>query len=117
MNDSISRQAAIDTLNDGAELLNRVLDDTDVVGAERAKYEWGLGLIESYIADMKELPSAEPEQKTGKWVNDGKGFYKCTLCGEAWSHWWAVMVPPERMYKELRFCPNCGVKMEKGENE
>ena len=59
--DLISRQAAIDELNDGAELLRRVLDDTDIVGVERAKYEWGLGLIESYISDVEELPSAEPE--------------------------------------------------------
>jgi hypothetical protein len=63
--DSISRQAVIDTLNVGAELLKRVLDDTDIVGVERAKYEWGLGLIESYISDMKDLPSAQPESATG----------------------------------------------------
>lgn len=63
MQDLISRQAAIDTLNVGAELLKRVLDDADIVGAERAKYEWGLGLIESYISDMKELPSAQPVAK------------------------------------------------------
>ena len=61
MNDQISRQEAIDVINVGAELLRRVLDDTDVVGAERAKYEWGLKLIESYISDMKELPSAQME--------------------------------------------------------
>ena len=43
--DTISRQAAIDTLNVDAELLRRVLDETDIVGTELAKYEWGLGLI------------------------------------------------------------------------
>lgn len=58
MNDLISRQSAIETLTVGAELLRRVLDNADIVGTERAKYEWGLGLIESYISDMKELPSA-----------------------------------------------------------
>ena len=59
--DTISRKAAIDALNVGSELLRRVLDDADIVGAERAKYEWGLGLIESYISDMKELPSVQPD--------------------------------------------------------
>ena len=59
--DLIERQAAIDALNVGAELLRRVLDDADIVGAERAKYEWGLGLIESSISDMKELPSVQSE--------------------------------------------------------
>ena len=61
MSDLIKRQAAIDALATGEELLKRVLDDMDVVGNEREKYEWGLGLIESYIADMKELPSAQSE--------------------------------------------------------
>lgn len=62
MSDLISRQSAIDVLMFGEEMLRRVLDDMDVVGVERNKYEWGLGLIESEIEDMKELPSAEPEQ-------------------------------------------------------
>ena len=45
----------------GKEILNRVLDDIDVVGIDREKYSWGLGLIESYINDIEELPSAQPE--------------------------------------------------------
>ena len=61
MIDLIDRQDAIDTLNFDAELLRRVLDDTDVVGADRVKFEYGLGLIESFIYDMEELPSAQPE--------------------------------------------------------
>lgn len=64
MNDLIYREAAIDALDVGAELLRRVLDETDIVGAEREKYKWGLGLIESCISDMKELPSAQPEART-----------------------------------------------------
>ena len=59
--DLIDRQAAIDVLAMGEEFLKRVLDAVDVVGYERKKYEWGLDLIESYILDMRELPSAQPE--------------------------------------------------------
>ena len=59
--DLISRQAAIDTLNFGAELLRRVLDDADVVGTERAKCKWGFGLIKSYISDIKDLSPAQPD--------------------------------------------------------
>ena len=62
--DVIYRRDAVDALDVGVELLKRVLDDTDVVGAERKKYEWGLELIESCISDMKELPSAQPERLT-----------------------------------------------------
>ena len=77
MSDLIDRQAAIDAVNVGAELLRRVLDETDIVGAERAKYEWGLGLIESYISDIEELPSAQTEctcVNCGRTANNG-GWY------------------------------------------
>lgn len=76
--DAISRQATIDALNVSAELLRRVLDDADVVGAVRVKYEWGLELIELHISVIKELPSAQPEippyvaeieAEYKKWIN------------------------------------------------
>ena len=71
--DTISRQAAIDILAIGEELLKRVLDDMDVVGYEREKYEWGLGLIESYISDMKDLPSAQQD------IEEKLYQYKCYI--------------------------------------
>ena len=63
MSDLIERQAAIDVISLGKEILSRVLDDIDVVGTDREKYSWGLGLIESNIKDIEELPSAQPEQR------------------------------------------------------
>ena len=79
MADLIDRQAAIDALNVGTELLRRVLDNADIVGVERAKFEWGLGLIESCISDIKDLPSAQPDRSL--WfrigeicVDESKGF-------------------------------------------
>ena len=59
MSDLIERQSAIDTLAIGKEFLLRVLDDMDTVGQDREKYSWGLGLIESSIDDIEELPSAQ----------------------------------------------------------
>ena len=61
VNDTISRQAALEALSVGKELLSRVLDEIDVVGADREKYSWWLGLIEANIKDIEELPSAQPE--------------------------------------------------------
>ena len=75
--DTIYRQAAIDALGEGREMLSRVLDDTDVVGNEREKFEWGLGLIESYINDMIELPSAQ--QKPLKYTGDSICLYCQTI--------------------------------------
>lgn len=62
MSDLINRPDAIETLLIGCEMLRRVLDDLSIVGRDREKFSWGLGLIESYIDDINELPSAEPEQ-------------------------------------------------------
>ena len=81
MIDLISRQAVIDTLNVDAELLKRALDYIDIVGAEREKFKWGLGLIESYIFDVEELPSVHPERKKGKWIEYIPEHGKCPFCG------------------------------------
>ena len=107
--DLISRQAAIDALAIGEELLNRILDDMDVVGNDREKYEWGLGLIQSYIADMKELPTAQPERKKGKWVREKcRGLmYKCSACGN-----YLDFRGVNAGRGNANFCPNCGAEME-----
>ena len=101
--DLIDRQQAIDALSLGKEMLSRVLDDIDVVGTDREKYSWGLGLIESYINDIKELPSAQPEPKEGEWVQvsaqkyftSASYFYRCSVCGE-------------NNPRNTKYCPNCG---------
>lgn len=61
--DCISRQEAIDTLDYGAELIKHALDELSIVGSEREKFTWGLGLLESYIDDLKVLPSVTPKTK------------------------------------------------------
>lgn len=86
MDDTISRQAAIDAVKqrewlteDAKEILEEVLT---------------------------QLPSAQPERKTGRWIphedEDGEHYGdKCSECGE-----WYVMP-----YGKTNFCPNCGADM------
>ena len=50
---------------------------------------------------MKRLK--EPERKTGKWI-DGYKRQTCSVCRQ-------------RGYRSWNFCPNCGAKMEEGEQE
>ena len=57
--DCISRQDVIDGLEYEKEMLNRALDDMYIAGQEREKFAWGLGLVECFIEDIKELPSKE----------------------------------------------------------
>lgn len=112
--DCISRQAAIDVVDGGAELIRRVLDNMDVVCGERSKFAWGLGLLESCINDLNELPSAQPERKKGKWIEQDDGwdwvYYECSVCKEPFTL--IDGTPQDNLYN---FCPNCGSDM-RGEN-
>lgn len=90
--DPISRQAAIEATCYNCtekEICNGICDDTD---------------------RLRELPTIDTV-KHGKWIND-KGLYRCSACDNLWTTWWAGVVPEERMYKEMKYCPNCGAQME-----
>ena len=143
MNDLVKRQDAIDILLFSKEFLMKILDDMDVVGNAREKFSWGLGLIESFIDDVNELPSAEPEKvlvaevKLSKeQIQDAvdkavekirvemeeperkKGKWidsrdVCWLCSEC-GKWLDVLQGDA----DMNFCPNCGSRnIEEGEQE
>ncbi len=61
------------------------------------------GLI--HTSDVDAMPTIEPEQKHGWWIeteSDDPCFYRCSEC--------------KRMVDEdFRFCPNCGARMDKGD--
>jgi len=85
MNDTISRQAAIEAIN-------------RAVTKEVARWS------------VEELPSAEVEPvKRGRWIDDGfyadyygHHEYRCSECGECYIDY----------EMEWHYCPNCGAKME-----
>lgn len=96
--DVISRQAAIDCLNadftiDGKENMETVVD-----------------YINGAFKQIKALPSVTPQQKIGYWtrrliINEYGGCIGakmiCSECGQ------------DNGYdKRMKFCPNCGAKME-----
>jgi len=105
MNDSISRQAAIDALGERPMVWT---------GSD---YE--LGARNQYDADvlaLETVPSAQPERKRGKWIygEDEYGIdgYHCDKCG--------FFVPWDYAHKfisyiaDYNFCPSCGAQMERG---
>ena len=91
MDDLISRQAAI-------ELIERM-----------KPYHQGADDIAEMIANM---PSAQPERKTGKWIQKGLKW-ECDQCGCRIGR----AKPFSGNMWNYYYCPNCGVKMEEGEQD
>ena len=102
MDDLINRQKAIDSLTEIIMNLKNVYGDmgSAVNGAREC---------------IKSLPSAEPEQKKGKWIHKeysiGACYAECNEC-----HYRARGIAEDYgfgfNYKFYNFCPNCGAKME-----
>ena len=91
MNDSISRQAAIDAVIDELK--------RSPTPAIRAKFR------------LEALPSAQPERKKGRWLRYGEDgypnnedtvFWQCDQCLEQYTG---------RTKRIPNFCPNCGADM------
>ena len=52
--------------------------------------------------------------KHGRWINDN-GLYKCSVCNEFTITGWANCIPIEQMNKTMKYCNNCGAKMDEVE--
>ena len=93
--DAVNRQAVHSLM---AMLLSGYLYDED-----REKIE----LIDAEIA---ELSSVTPKEKTGMWINDWEmGMSECSCCGE--NYLWEDHKGTENFH----YCPNCGARMQEVE--
>ena len=108
MDDLISRQAAIDAVKKNTFRLT-FAEEQNCEG----HVAWSANAVYSDVMQgaLLELPSAQPERKTGRWIphedEDGEHYGdKCSECGE-----WYVMP-----YGKTNFCPNCGANM-RGEQD
>ncbi len=116
MNDLISRQEAIDALAMTAREKFNLSDEYS---------HYLAGLMDGELA-IKNLPSAEPEWKTGHWVYDENGMdwnLPAWVCSEC--HGRNGMIPTyirgkDKMIKVehplrwagSKYCPNCGARMQ-----
>ena len=131
MNDLISRQAAIDSIEKhlrfGDELYpltdtDKVLNHAFSIAAscvynlpsaqqdctECAEYDHERHYCQKYCDVIRRtLGEAKPERKTGKWivVDDGCISGKCSVCG-----WEAHMYEDDVV--GMDYCPNCGARLE-----
>ena len=88
MDDYISRQAMLD----GIDKLIKIHFDRTVVLYKARKV-------------AEDLPSVQPERKTGHWILDRSGAYCCSKCMEPCATY--VMMKPRD-----KFCKMCGSRNE-----
>ena len=99
MSDLISRQMALDAI---ANVDMQVYEGIAAVGRRIYLTQ------EEMIAVIENIPSAEPERKTGKWEDSGwKIIYKCSECGN-----YLDFSGLNAGRGDANFCPNCGARME-----
>lgn len=98
--DAISRKEALEALEQEEPLV--WCDGADEIAAHN---QWS-----SDVDTIKNMPSVQPKPKTGQWVLldecSNSGYY-CSECHkklvkEGWSG----------TVKKIKFCPNCGAKLE-----
>ena len=97
MDDLISRQAAIDML---ATMQGRCTSKTALIQNSKI---W---------QQIKDLPSAQPEQKKGEWIkNEGRFGWHCSECKV--DNYYAYVLNSETGKNDLqdRYCPFCGAEM------
>lgn len=93
MDDLISRQAAIECLIDALY----DLDEADYVDKTFIEEE------------LKKVPSVQPEQKTGRWIEIETDNYDTWRCSECDEYFCLYEGTPQD--NEYYYCPNCGAKM------
>ena len=104
MQDLISRQAAIDSLN----------DEFTIIGKTNAV------IVQDYIRRvnnrLRSLPSAQPERKTGKLIYESAyNWFRCNVCKKIYPPEFLQYFDSCQYQPGFNFCPNCGAKMEEGE--
>ena len=99
MDDLISRQAAIDALKEHRALYCDNTPDTfsKLSYAEKSRVDE----LDTAIATLVNLPSAQPERIRGRWIEKPHvhGVAYCSLCDY------------ELHTNDTNFCPNCGADM------
>ena len=101
----------------GENVLMMRVDDCLIFGNKNA--------LRSLAEKLKELPSAEPKRKKGRWIEvhgyvtpGGDPVWKCSECGKG-IHVYGIEAPSyNRDYTDGHqwvACPNCGAEMTRGE--
>ena len=115
--DTISRRAALDALNEQIEQCNKALGSFDISLKDEFAIKVERASLKAYKEQLENLPTVQPQQMKGRWLPDNNFVYEmrfvCSVCKES------EVVPTIGFtkYKPIwDFCPNCGAKMERNDD-
>ena len=110
MSDLISRQDAIDAINERIKAAYEWYDKTPTNDI-KVRAEQAIATFCEASLTIKKLPSA---QKTGRWITqegyDGDEYYECSVCQEAF-----VLIDGTPNENGYNYCPACGARLVEGE--
>lgn len=126
MSDLIERQAAIDIERNATvdtnpshfeahQKFTQFMDDAEI--SSFGRWQWSNGFNTALTAvgiDLKKLPSAQPERKTGRWIEltNTNHTYVCSVCGRMLVN---ITDGKNMVMKNYPFC-HCGADM-RGEQD
>ena len=109
--DLIDRQAAIDLVKDVCDAIMSCCgshydeETDDEVYDDIREIDAILKCNKEMRIALKNMPSAEPERKTGKWIYNSPVTMKCNQCGLVIKDW---------DWHRFKYCPNCYSDMRGG---
>ena len=105
--DMISRQMAIDALDEQIRQCDKALSAFDISMKDAYAVKVERASLVAFRETLEYMPSAQPERKTGKWIYNSPVTMKCNQCGLVIKDW---------DWHRLKYCPNCISDM-RGEQE
>lgn len=111
--DLISRAVAIEAME--AVDWYHINSDGQLVHGANSKEDEPLYKAEDVYKVLNDVPSAQPEPKTGKWIkmSDADGtYYCCSECGEELYQLYRVWTFGKSSIAKAKYCSYCGTRME-----
>lgn len=112
MSDLISRQDALDILNEQIEQCNKALGSFDISAKDEYAIKVERASLKAYKEQLENLPIVEP--KRGYWIESHEHIYVGNGVAE-WTNFFCSECDAPND-KPTDFCPNCGTDM-RGEQE
>jgi len=113
MDDTISRQAALDALNEQIEQCNKALGSFDISLKDEFAIKVERASLKAYKEQLENLPTVQP--KRGKWIDavipNDNGDLLVQVCDQC-----NTFFPLAYTGGGHHFCPNCGADM-RGEQD